>query len=332
MAKKIKDLYGNKYRIHCLYDKGDRANIVRDVTIMNAHKSGLTKLKVKMIGSLYHFSWKLLYELLCKHYDVEFSEQPELLIYSYPSAWFCPRYMFFKNLDLPEIWTDAYSQKEHMQYGNCIKLLWKVGINENGYDDEDYDYAVGFPHIQGENFQYFNMAIPKSCYGIKRNYDECSLNRKFCSYLYLKANWGEGAKLRNTFIKELSDKYKKVDCMWDTATHYNYKFMIAFENFSIPGYVSGTLWNAYCLGVVPIYWGAPDICSELGVNPDSFIDCTKFGTDVAAMIKEVERIDQDDELYMYMLNQSPFVQGINYSTDKLERFLCSIAEQARIRS
>jgi len=340
MSQKIKELYGNKYRVHRLYDDG-KLNIIRDVPTVHKHISGLPKLKVKWIG-FFGSTWRnsLVYELLCKHYILEFSEEPQLLIYSYPDMGFIKDDTFHKNLDLNALEANIYLQKEYLKYKNCIKLLWESGMNENGYGD--YDYAAGFPYLQGENFEYFNMRIPKSLYEMERRYDNNSLNRKFCSYFYLNQNWGEGAKLRNVFIRELSNKYKKVDCIWanyyawdrgeSIVTHNKYKFKIAFENHSIPGYATETLWNTYRSGAIPIYWGAPDICSRIGVNPDSFIDCTKFGMDVAAMIKEVERIDHDDELYMYMLNQSPFVQNIHYSTNKLEQFLCDIAEQARVCS
>lgn len=347
MVKKIKELYGNKYPIYRFYEKGKKENIIRDVTNVHVQKAGLPKLKVKMIGFLFRAAGKncLAYELLCKHYNVEFSEQPELLIYSHPSVNTVKEHIFMRTLGLRASWIDTYSQKEHLKYENCIKLLWKIGMNENGYDDydydyddRDYDYAVGFPYLQGENFEYFNISIPKQCYEIKQHYDDSSLNRDFCSYLYLNENWGEGAKLRKVFINELSDNYKKVECVRDdgefmaTYNKYKFKFMIAFENHSIPGYATRTLWNAYSCGAIPIYWGAPDICSRIGVNPDSLINCTRFGTDVDAMIKEVERIDRDNELYMYMLNQAPFAQGVNYSTNKLEQLLCNIAERARKHS
>lgn len=54
----------------------------------------------------------------------------------------------------------------------------------------------------------------------------------------------------------------------------NYKFAICFENAIFPGYVTEKIFDALVAGVVPIYYGAPDIADY--VNSGAFIDYTKY--------------------------------------------------------
>lgn len=55
----------------------------------------------------------------------------------------------------------------------------------------------------------------------------------------------------------------------------NYKFALCYENTrEQPGYVTEKIFDCLRAGVVPIYWGAPDI-SEY-VDPDAFIDRRDF--------------------------------------------------------
>jgi len=54
----------------------------------------------------------------------------------------------------------------------------------------------------------------------------------------------------------------------------DFKFVIAFENNAVKGYITEKLSNAYLAGTIPIYWGAPDVNEYF--NPDSMINCNHF--------------------------------------------------------
>ncbi len=54
----------------------------------------------------------------------------------------------------------------------------------------------------------------------------------------------------------------------------HYKFTIAAEGFSKPGYITEKLLHPLLVGSVPIYWGALDTGDYF--NPDSFINCHDF--------------------------------------------------------
>jgi alpha(1,3/1,4) fucosyltransferase len=53
-----------------------------------------------------------------------------------------------------------------------------------------------------------------------------------------------------------------------------YKFAIAYENASFPGYVTEKIFDAFFAGCVPIYIGAPDVTEY--IPPETFIDKRNF--------------------------------------------------------
>ena len=82
-----------------------------------------------------------------------------------------------------------------------------------------------------------------------------------------------------------------------------YKFVIAFENSSTPGYLTEKFAEAAQADAVPIYWGDPTI-AEL-FNPKAFVNCHDFAT-LEDAVERVKEIDADDDLYLQMLSESWF--------------------------
>lgn len=112
--------------------------------------------------------------------------------------------------------------------------------------------------------------------------------KKFCNFLY-----SNPVPYREEFFRELS-KYKKIDApgksmnnhppidslykgdVWDRKRLFlsEYKFTIAFENYSYPGYQTEKLYDAMREFSIPIYCGDPNISDIF--NFDSFVDCNSF--------------------------------------------------------
>jgi hypothetical protein len=65
-----------------------------------------------------------------------------------------------------------------------------------------------------------------------------------------------------------------------------YKFAMAYENASFPGYVTEKIFDAFFAGCVPIYLGAPDVTDY--IPAETFIDRRNFRT--------------YDELYRFMMS------------------------------
>jgi alpha(1,3/1,4) fucosyltransferase len=107
--------------------------------------------------------------------------------------------------------------------------------------------------------------------------------RKFCNFFY-----SHRVAHRESFCQALA-KYRPIDCpgnslrnmppiddaasagKWDRKRAFlsNYKFTIAFENSSAPGYHTEKILDPMLQGSIPIYWGDPTIDDFF--NPHSFI-------------------------------------------------------------
>src|SRR5260370_9612863 len=109
---------------------------------------------------------------------------------------------------------------------------------------------------------------------------------RFCNFVY-----SNRVPFREKFFAELS-KYKRVDApgismnnmagidsgngnsgdRWQRKRAFisQYKFTIAFENSSYPGYHTEKLLDPMMVGSLPIYWGNPSI--DRHFNPNSFVN------------------------------------------------------------
>lgn len=252
-------------------------------------------------------------KILRKHYRVEISDQPEFLFYSCFGN-------KFKNFD------------------NCIKIFY-TGENVRP-DFNDCDYAIGFDYITFEN-RYFRQSrfVTHPAFNCS---DEELLSRKFCNFIYSNSSVGEGAAIRQDFCKKLM-QYKHIDCpgkvlnnMRDAIEPRNgnwiagkldfikrYKFTIAFENSSSPGYVTEKLMHPLQVNSVPIYWGDPVVTREF--NPGAFVNSHDF-VDFDEVIEFVEYLDTHDDAYLNMLRQPPMQADYDPSEHDLEKFLRHIIE------
>mmetsp|Transcript_24883 Transcript_24883/g.34738 ORF Transcript_24883/g.34738 Transcript_24883/m.34738 type:complete len:251 (+) Transcript_24883:3-755(+) len=126
---------------------------------------------------------------------------------------------------------------------------------------------------------------------------------------------------------------------WNAAikTFQRYKFAITFENRQLKGYLTEKIMNALLAGIVPIYFGAPDIrkyingkrfifcdvdASEVMAypfpygknkateNPEPLIQFVKdtIGDKLRECVEKVKRVDQDDDLYHQMITE-PILPG-----------------------
>ncbi len=128
---------------------------------------------------------------------------------------------------------------------------------------------------------------------------------KFCNFLY-----SHKVKYREDFFKELS-KYKKVDApgksmnnmasidtlykgdIWERKRQFlqPYKFTIAFENYSYPGYQTEKLYDAMTMNSLPVYCGDPFIADIFNTN--SFINAFEIlNPNYSDFVQKMERAVQ----------------------------------------
>ena len=140
---------------------------------------------------------------------------------------------------------------------------------------------------------------------------------EFCSFVVSNAKKKKTHK-RIDFFHRLS-KYKKVDSGGAALNNVGYtipigmkakldflspyKFNIAFENASTPGYTTEKIVEAMYARCVPIYWGNPRISEEF--NTGSFLNYFDFPSE-EALIEKIIELDQDDAKYLEYLRQPYF--------------------------
>lgn len=177
-----------------------------------------------------------------------------------------------------------------------------------------FDYAIVFDRnlTNGDRICRisFNRMFSASLLIMQKNIDYKNIlekKNKFCNFLYYNA---EAHSMRDRLFFEIS-KYKQVDAL---GKHLNntgikstrnsldwrmesieirspYKFSIAAENATFPGYVSEKLISCLQAATVPIYWGDPTVTVDF--NQEAFINCHNY-TSLDEVIAKIREIDEDD--------------------------------------
>jgi hypothetical protein len=75
----------------------------------------------------------------------------------------------------------------------------------------------------------------------------------------------------------------------ETLSHY--QFAVCFENAALSGWITEKVFDCFFAGVIPIYWGAPDITDH--VPAAAFIDMRAFSSyaDLRRFLKELSAAD-----------------------------------------
>ena len=106
-----------------------------------------------------------------------------------------------------------------------------------------------------------------------------------------------------------------------------YKFAVACENSSTPGYATEKIADAFASQAIPIYWGDPEIAQDF--NPEAFVNCHAFGS-LEAAVERVRQIDRDECLYRRMLAAPCFREGrepAHLQEARFRAFLANIFDQ-----
>ncbi|OON94947.1 MAG: hypothetical protein ATN32_07675 [Candidatus Epulonipiscium fishelsonii] len=279
-------------------------------TIKIAYKSFYPKLNKKLIEE------SIIIKILQKHYNVEFSA--------------CPDYIFYSRVN------------ECIGFNNGIRIYF-----ESEHINPDFnlcDYTIGYEDIE-LNDRYIRSPYYARFYQTdyekaknKHKVDKNILNTKtkFCNFIYSNG-WGANPWRKEMF--DLINIYKKVDSGGRYLNNIgepvkdkyefqlSYKFSIACENISMPGYVTEKIVQAFAAKTIPIYWGDPHIIREF--NPKAFINCNEY-TSFDEVMEKIIEIDNNDDLFLEMLQQPIHTDEQiknNRYTENLEKFLVNIMEQ-----
>lgn len=228
----------------------------------------------------------------------------------------------------------------HLQYDRCIKIFYSF---ENAIPDLNLcDYAVSLSEIQCGD-RTFSLRIPlfkgRDVYRPELE-PEKLLDRKFCNFVY--SNNYCADPFREKIFNALS-KYKRIDSGGAFLNNMGgqiedkqaflkeYKFTLAIENSSQPGYVTEKIFDPFIAQSLPIYWGSPSISSNYRSN--SFVNLMDFSS-IEEAVEEIIRLDQDDTAYLEKITTpfwsygDSFEEFYNRENEKIITFFRNIFDQS----
>ncbi len=234
------------------------------------------------------------FKVLSERFDVEICDQPDFLIYS------------------------CYGHEHRLH--SCVRILFSGESNMPDFAECDYSFASikldDSRHLQFPNYAH-NYGEAEEI--IKKNDDLekiLAAKTKFCSFVI--AGYNKKNHNRVAFFEKLS-KYKKVDSAGRAFNNIGgpiprgsrnkieflrqYKFNLAFENRSLPGYTTEKIFEPMIARCLPIYWGNPLVAEEF--NTHSFLNYADFPSE-EALIEKIIELDKDDAKYLEYLRQPYF--------------------------
>lgn len=232
------------------------------------------------------------YSLLRNHFDLEISPRPDYLFYS--------------------VFGRTHLSKA---FDGCVKIFY-TGENSRPNMSE-CDFALSFDYLDHPRHLRFPLY---ACHLWNRDLTKSLpllpelAKRKFCNFIYSNGTPQE----RIAFFKLLST-YKRVDsggsvmnnmgcCVGDKLAFLkDYKFTIAFENSSHPGYTTEKLVQPMISCSLPIYWGNPLVGRDFNRQSFLAVDSTSDFDDVLVAIMALNR---DDSAYLEMLSRPWFVGDV----------------------
>lgn len=233
------------------------------------------------------------YNLLRERFEVEICDCPDFLIFA------------------------DRGQHVHRVH-NCIKIYFCL---ENFAPDfKFYDYAFTCREINDPRHLRLPFYVLYNPRPLLKDNDDLeqimAAKTKFCGFLASYAN--KKTRMRNEFFRKLC-RYKKVDSAGGALNNTGYrvavgatakmeflrpyKFNLAFENASVPGYTTEKIVEAMRARAMPIYWGNPGVAREF--NSKSFLNYFDFPSE-EALIEKIIELDRDDAKYLEYLRQPYF--------------------------
>ena len=277
------------------------------------------KIKIKFLNGLtFKFGVKEILSYVTDRYDFIDSEQPDFIIFG-PYG-----------IDIP-------GKSEHY-----TRIAYYC---ENFTPDMSLcEWAFGIPlekeinHPRYKKIQWHNLDPSTLIKPQPVDTDQVIGSKtRFCNFLY-----SNKVPYREEFFKELS-KYKKIDApgksmnnmssidsvykgtIWERKVQYlqQYKFTIAFENYSYPGYQTEKLYDAMQVWSIPVYCGDPFITDIF--NSQSFVNAFEIlKPNYRAYVKALEKYVQMD-----FVNTLPqFYKSI---LQKVERKVKYMGRQLKMR-
>lgn len=109
---------------------------------------------------------------------------------------------------------------------------------------------------------------------------------------------------------------------WKLDAVSNFRFSICYENSVEPGNITEKIFDSFCAGCIPVYWGAPDITDW--VPKDCFIDRTEFA-DLDALYAHLNGMERE-EYEGYLSRIRAFLTSEQAAVRSIDRLLDTMVE------
>lgn len=205
-------------------------------------------------------------------------------------------------------------------------------------------YLIYSKNIDHPNYLQLGEIERQMFFGQELKY-EIPEKKRFCSFIYY-SNRNEAVCKREAFCLKLNEK-KTVDCLGKSLrnatdnrlnkrnrkTHNggmginninvikDYKFNIAYENRSEPGYLTEKIWWGFLANTISIYWGDPDVYETF--NQGSFLCRHDYKSD-EELIEHILYLDNNDKEYCKMLLFKKVKNPLRFSEKRLKKFFDKI--------
>lgn len=136
------------------------------------------------------------------------------------------------------------------------------------------------PHKPLSHVKKAAVFIARNCNSLSKRED---LVTKLMKYIQVDS---PSTCLHNMEMSDRSDKIKMME---------KYAFYLAFENEITTDYITEKLWNTFKAGVIPVYFGAPNVREHLP-HPRSIINVADYKS-IEALSQHLNDVLNDEKLY-----------------------------------
>ncbi|MEM6558271.1 MAG: glycosyltransferase family 10 [Myxococcota bacterium] len=233
----------------------------------------------------------------------------------------------------------------HRAHPDAVKIFYS-GENRAPHFGE-CDYALGCDFIDfGDRYCRLPLSLTWIRLGELHDRpvitpDDLEQKRRFCNFIYSNANVDP---IRDRFFRLLNAR-RHVDSAGRHLTNTDaldagpdpsggasrklryqaqFRFTIAFENSSYPGYTTEKLYHAFAARTVPIYWGNPRVARDFSAA--AFLNAHEC-SGLEELADRVIALDDDPAALLRMLNEAPIATDAVDHRKRAQDFLHSIFGQ-----
>lgn len=238
------------------------------------------------------------FDLLGGYEKLELSDDPELIFFSnFGTAhqkYNCFKIFFSSENERPNMYkcdlaltSDYYSSKRHFRLPLFVLYLHHYQI-----DAIQLNRGISREEIKEWKKRKF------CCFVVSNGKSKKRL--EFFEFLTSQERIDSGGRFMNNIDGPVDNKLDFIR---------GYKFVIAFENSSFPGYVTEKILEPFLTNSIPIYWGDPLIQNDFHKDAFIKIEASSKYQDVYNLMKKIE---ESDELIFKALTSQKLDPSLTY--------------------